>query len=154
MISWIWQTLPLPEVDSEDDDILRAEWARSRARVRHATEEVALVREEMRRVGEFVVWKSMWWELRATLHSTVGLELAEGLKAYAAKQAALQETLSMVFKDLWKTPLSNVEEVLQEMDTSDGTTVNTANNDNEGEDACDSDDEDSDVEMSENDSMM
>ncbi len=153
VISWIWQTLPLPEVDSEDNDILRAEWARSRARVRRATEEVVLVREEMRRVGEFVVWKSMWWESRATLRSTVGLELAEGLKAYAAKQAALQETLSMVFKDLWKTPLSNVEEVLREVDTSNGTTVNAANNDDEGEDGCDSDDDDSDVEMSENDSM-
>ncbi|KJA13135.1 hypothetical protein HYPSUDRAFT_209799 [Hypholoma sublateritium FD-334 SS-4] len=47
-LSWIWRTLPLLTGADEDDDILRAEWARSRARVRRASEEVMLVREEMR----------------------------------------------------------------------------------------------------------
>lgn len=49
-LSWIWQTTPLSLDATEDDDILRAEWARSRARVRRASEEVMLLREEMRLV--------------------------------------------------------------------------------------------------------
>ncbi len=65
--SWIWLTAPLSQdadVDEKEDDILRAEWARSRARVRRATEEVTLLREEMRRVLQFLQWKAKWWDAR------------------------------------------------------------------------------------------
>ncbi len=46
---------------NDDDDILRAEWSRSRARVRRAAEEVALLREEMNRVLLFLEWTATQW---------------------------------------------------------------------------------------------
>lgn len=137
-ISWIWQTLSLSLNDNDDDDVLRAEWARSRARVRRATEEVALVREEMRRVIEFLEWKALQWEWRISLRSTVSSEMKEGINAYAVKQAALQRMLSTFFQVLWKTPLADVDGLLQEADCPSGnsdapiqnTENDTGNNDN------------------------
>lgn len=89
-LSWIWLTTPLSLDANEEDDILRAEWARSRARVRRATEEVTLLREEMRRVLEFLKWKAKWWDARAVARSVNSLTLREGIESYAVKQARLQ----------------------------------------------------------------
>ncbi len=61
-ISWIWKTVRQTLDDNEDSNILRAEWARSRARVRRASEEVMLLREEMRRVLESLEFKASWWD--------------------------------------------------------------------------------------------
>ncbi len=150
VISWIWKNVPLSLDNGEDDDIMRAEWARSRARVRRVTEEVALVQEEMRRVGEFIDWKARWWESRATLRSQAGLELMDGLTAYAAKQASVQKMLSTTFKALWKTPLSNIEKVLQQLDSQspDGDNPSSSHDrgDNDAENSDDDEDNDSDGE--------
>lgn len=89
-LSWIWLTTPLSLDANEEDDILRAEWARSRARVCRATEEVTLLREEMRRVLEFLKWKAKWWDARAVARSVNSLTLREGIESYAVKQARLQ----------------------------------------------------------------
>ena len=91
---------------------MRAEWARSRARLRRATEEVLLVCEEMRRVLLFLEWSAVQWELRANARDHIDLELNEGLVAYATEQADLQRTLASNFKTLWTTPLANVDNVL------------------------------------------
>lgn len=115
-LSWIWQTTTVLLNSSEDDDILRAEWARSRARVRRATEEVMLVREEMRRVLLFLEWSAKRWDSRANTRSKASLEMKEGLKAYALDQASLQRTLAASFKILWDTPLADVIEVLEGLD--------------------------------------
>ncbi|KJA18008.1 hypothetical protein HYPSUDRAFT_115767, partial [Hypholoma sublateritium FD-334 SS-4] len=112
-LSWIWRTLPLSD-GNENDDILRAEWARSRARVRRATEEVLLVLEEMRRVLEFLKWKAKQWDLRRVGRVNVGAELREGIYGYAVEQAKLQRLLSASFKILWKTPLDEVEGLIDE----------------------------------------
>ena len=64
-LSWIWTTdsnITGPEDSS--DDILRSEWAKSRAQAARATEEVLLLREEMRRVLDFLGWKADWWTTR------------------------------------------------------------------------------------------
>ena len=121
-ISWIWQTIPLSLNSDEDDDVLRAEWARSRARVHRTTEEVALVREEMRRVIEFLEWRAQWWEQRISCRRDVSSEVKEGLEAYVVKQAALQRALSASFQVLWKTPLARVEDLLEGADDSGGNT--------------------------------
>lgn len=118
-LSWIWLTLPLSISTDEDDDILRAEWARSRARVRRASEEVMLVREEMRRVLEFLSWRVAWWEEKKDARSNVDDEMKEGIRAYAIEQAALQHTLKASFKQLYETPLAQVDGVLEALEATE-----------------------------------
>jgi hypothetical protein len=62
-LSWIWQVEGFA-TSGEDvgADILCLEWAKSRARANRAEEEVLLVREEMRRMLEFLNSKARWWE--------------------------------------------------------------------------------------------
>lgn len=118
-LSWIWQTTPLT-LNQDDKDILLAEWARSRARVRRTTEEVMLLREEMRRVLDFLEWRAKWWDAQGNIRSQVGLELKEGLHAYASQQAALQRSLAASFKSLWTTPLADIDELLERLDPQGG----------------------------------
>lgn len=118
-LSWIWQTLPLNLDAEEDDNILRAEWARSRARVRRATEEAMLLREEMRRALAFLKWKASWWDNRQDIRSDAPTEMREGLCAYASRQANLQRALAAFFKELWKTPLAHVSDLLHGLETTE-----------------------------------
>lgn len=139
-LSWIWQTSALSVDGDDNDDILRAEWARSRARVRRAVEEVALVREEMRRVLESLKWNAAQWDLRGGYCPRgASLELKEGVSAYAAEQAALQRAFSAVFKVLWKTPLTEVDNLFGQ-----ATSVRLEGDDPD-EEHSDSDDEAADV---------
>lgn len=118
-LSWIWQTLPLNLNAEEDDDILRAEWARSRARARRASEEVMLLREEMRRALEFLKWRASWWDNRQVVRSDMAAELREGIRAYASRQASMQRALAAFFKHLWKTPLAHVSDLLKGLETTE-----------------------------------
>ncbi len=88
-LSWIWQTLTQALDANEDDNILRAEWARSRARVRRASEEVMLLCEEMRRVLESLEFKALWWDNKYDARGNENVELREGVSAYASEQAHL-----------------------------------------------------------------
>lgn len=109
-LSWIWTVVsPSTEGAEEPDDILRSEWARSRARSRRASEEVILLREEMRRVLAFLEWKAKWWDEREDLRTVRDLELSEGISSYAESQAGLQRSLADSFRLLWKTPLREVK---------------------------------------------
>ncbi|PPQ97624.1 hypothetical protein CVT26_002547 [Gymnopilus dilepis] len=105
-ISWIWTVIPNDSSsDHKVDKILRAEWCRSRARVNRATEEVQLLREEMRRVLAFLEWRANWWRGRSAARSDVSADLAEGLRAYCASQADHQLTLKASFQTIWRAPL-------------------------------------------------
>ncbi|PPQ76759.1 hypothetical protein CVT24_012280 [Panaeolus cyanescens] len=123
-ISWIWRTPRGQGASSESDegdDILRVEWAKSRARAERATEEVQLLREEMRRVLEFLEWKASWWKNQAEARVLTGDKpLAEGLKAYAIRQSINQIGLKSKFKTLWDSPL--------ELQGSDTVVTNTGEN--------------------------
>jgi hypothetical protein len=69
------------------------------------SEEVLLLREEMRRVLTFLRWHAHWWEDRRTVETVdVSLkpELAEGILAYAAKQAAIRQSIHSSFNHLWR----------------------------------------------------
>jgi hypothetical protein len=92
--------------DDATDDILRAEWAKSRARAARASEEVLLLHEEMRRVILFLRWKSKWWRSQEARRD-VDTTLHEGLKAYAIVQANLQDILAADFLAIWKKPLDD-----------------------------------------------
>jgi hypothetical protein len=95
------------DVNAETDDILRVEWAKNRARAHRAKEEVLLLREEMRRVLEYLEWKAKWWTLQVGLRS-VDNGLSEGLHAYAEVQSQLQRSLVNHFRSIWKQPLQGL----------------------------------------------
>ncbi|KAM6489539.1 hypothetical protein JOM56_014958, partial [Amanita muscaria] len=106
-VSWIWINMTLKPDDTKDD-IFWSEWAKSRARACRAAEEVRLLREEMRRILEFLRWRTQWWEERQYLRSVRNdVALEEGIRAYARTQADLQSQLSHAFRALWKYPLQD-----------------------------------------------
>ncbi|KAG6848447.1 hypothetical protein H0H93_016880 [Arthromyces matolae] len=150
-LSWIWTTGTGRTTDIDDEDLLRSEWAKSRARCNRATEEVSLLREEMRRSLQFLQWKGSWWRKRTTLRKVEEKELAEGLKAYALEQASLQENLVLSFRRTFKssiedddsTPKANINSapapVAEDDDDDDD---DNDNDDDDGDDNDDGDDDD------------
>ncbi|KAL0578036.1 hypothetical protein V5O48_003941 [Marasmius crinis-equi] len=102
---WIWthRGLNINLEDGADDhnELLRAEWCRSRARARRALEEVKLVREEMRRTLEYLSWAANTWESSGNVELAEEKGLTEGRVAYAVEQAGIQRELRMKFEAMW-----------------------------------------------------
>ncbi|KAJ7754133.1 hypothetical protein B0H14DRAFT_2405084 [Mycena olivaceomarginata] len=88
---------------------LRVEWCKAWARTRRWTEEVQLLKEEMRRTPLALRHKAQWWLERRAPTGFVGRH-AEGAAAYATSQAALYNDLADSFKKLW-APLMGLEDV-------------------------------------------
>ncbi|PPQ86897.1 hypothetical protein CVT25_012538 [Psilocybe cyanescens] len=97
-LSWIW-TMPAGQGSEDDqDDILRVEWVKSRARAIQAKEEVMLVKEEMWRTLAFLDWKANWWcDCQFSRAATEPKALLEGTSAYALSQANIQNLLAKHF---------------------------------------------------------
>ncbi|KAJ7711510.1 hypothetical protein B0H16DRAFT_1480294 [Mycena metata] len=90
--SWIWTGGGGPGEDEvELHESVRVEWSKAKARNQRWEEEVELLREEMKRVLRFLRWRS------------VSRELASGIEAYTARQAALHRDISRKFKTAWDT---------------------------------------------------
>ena len=110
-ISWIWLNQQLGV--GAGDDLLRSEWAKSRARAERGREEVLLIKEEMRRTLESLTWEAEEWKKRALKRTEqVKLEsgLKEGLHAYALRQSDIQTHLAVHFRSLWDSPLDDATE--------------------------------------------
>lgn len=107
-LSWIW-TAAVQNSASDDisDDILRSEWAKSRARATRSAEEVMLLKEEMRRTLAFLDWRGRWWRGKNISWAQGKKDLWEGLNAYMEDQASIQDSLSAHFSILWMDPLSD-----------------------------------------------
>ncbi|PPR02783.1 hypothetical protein CVT26_009394 [Gymnopilus dilepis] len=110
-ISWIWANQRASKDEDENNDILRVEWAKSRARAERAREEVLLLKEEMQRVLKYLDWKANWWRERTSMRAGLVPDLAEGVQAFALTQVDVQLALASHFKDLWDAPLQNSEVV-------------------------------------------
>lgn len=80
---------------------LRCEWAKSKARADRWGEEVCLLVEEMRRVISFLDWKARWWTQQGNARSGLPDDLADGVAAYAAKQAHVNGALATSFASKW-----------------------------------------------------
>jgi len=109
-LSWIWLVERRDGAveglcDDENDDILRAEWAKSRARTNRATEEVKLLREEMRRSVATLDWEARTWSERQTARTVTDRAIAEGLVSYAIKQVSIKRQLRASFQTLFKSSL-------------------------------------------------
>ncbi|KAK0459382.1 uncharacterized protein EV420DRAFT_1642357 [Desarmillaria tabescens] len=108
-LSWIWTTTKInlaDGADENDDEVLRSEWCRSRARAHRAREEVLLLREEMCRTLRFLEWRGEWWMQRQDARE-LGGALCEAVDAYALKQSDIQRQLAVKFWDLWLTALDD-----------------------------------------------
>ncbi|RDB26169.1 hypothetical protein Hypma_006935 [Hypsizygus marmoreus] len=141
-LSWIWRTgrVQLDRGSGENDDILWAEWAKSRSRAHRAKEEVMLLREEMRRVLVFLHWRSNWWRERAGWRvEGIPAATAEGIKVYALEQATLQDSLSESFRAIWRRLLEEgVDEYRAELNGG-GDDDEPDNDDNDDPNADDDD---------------
>ena len=141
-LSWIWVVENRSAgIAAENDEGLRADWAKSRSRAARTTEEVLLLREEMRRVLAFLQWKAQWWTAKQESRKAADKALAEGLKAYSLEQAGLQVLLSTHFQTIWKQPLEGSggaegEKLHDDDDPDDG--------DGEEEELADTDESDDD----------
>lgn len=76
---------------------------KSKARADRWHEEVQLVREEMRRVLAFLEWKAVWWAKEGGRNLDVRPDIADGIRAYAAKQAHINRALARSFKMQWES---------------------------------------------------
>ncbi|KAK7019006.1 CxC2 domain-containing protein [Favolaschia claudopus] len=106
-MSWIWTQGGGPDADEQElVDAVRVEWAAAKARKDRWSEEVELLREEMRRVLRFLKWRALWWEERRTINRAVMPEVRDGLQAFAAQQAAILRQISRRFKSSWGASVS------------------------------------------------
>ncbi|KAJ7078540.1 hypothetical protein B0H15DRAFT_788814, partial [Mycena belliarum] len=104
-MSWIW-TAPgaLEDGEARLHESIRVEWARAHARKERWTEEVMLLREEMRRVLRYLSWQSGWWAERVALRTGLTAGVAAGVRAYALKQASWHSRLGGFFRTKWDVP--------------------------------------------------
>ena len=72
----------------------------------------------MRRVLEFLRWRSHWWTERRTTHTNIqDLSILEGLQAYALRQAGLQADLATSFRTKFTAPLNDaIQELMANLD--------------------------------------
>ncbi len=107
-----------------------------------------LLREEMRRVLESLEFKASWWDNKYDARRSATDELREGISAYATEQASLQHALAAAFKEMWKTPLAQVDELLTGLETLQHA---IDNHDNDSDDSSDDSGDDSSDDSSEED---
>ncbi|KAF7967079.1 hypothetical protein HWV62_35917 [Athelia sp. TMB] len=112
-LSWIWKVSGVG-ADMGDSaglhEAMRIEWCKSRARAMRWSEEVLLLREEMRRVIAFLHWHADWWISQGDGRTDVALlpEIWQGLRSYAARQAAIRKSMAAHFDSLWTTAWTNI----------------------------------------------
>lgn len=66
------------------------------------SEEVLLLREEMRRVLSFFKWHEKWWNEQQSRRTSLQVSVAEGVSAYAHKQASYRRALYDKFNHIWR----------------------------------------------------
>ncbi|KAK7005562.1 CxC2 domain-containing protein [Favolaschia claudopus] len=103
-MSWIWlsEGSTGDEKDVVHNEALRIEWAKTRAKAMRYAEEVDLLEEEMRRVLQYLAWRTSWWKSLVGLRADKqGIEVEEGHAAYAHKQASYMEGIRARFEAQW-----------------------------------------------------
>lgn len=104
--SWIWCSNTTTVSPDEVNEDMRVEWAQCVARADRWGEEVVLLQEEMRRVVQFLEWRSSDWLSKAVSRaSTVTPVVLAGLSAYAHKQGSIFHNLAIRFSQRWRSAL-------------------------------------------------
>lgn len=74
-----------------------------------------LLQEEMRRILAFLTSQGQWWEMQSNrVEPDVPADAADGLRAYALRQAALRHALCSRFEFAWR----HVEDFIKLADIS------------------------------------
>ncbi|KAJ2919067.1 hypothetical protein MD484_g1365, partial [Candolleomyces efflorescens] len=123
-LSWIWRRVNAADATEQETqaaitETIRVEWGKSRARAQRYQEEIKLVEEEMNRTLRFFDWKAADWHNKAARPGPIAPEYAEGLKAYAERQAALCQFLRESFKSQWKGVPSLIKSANDEVERPD-----------------------------------
>ncbi|KAF7977625.1 hypothetical protein HWV62_3024 [Athelia sp. TMB] len=110
-LSWIWMVTGVG-ADGDDQGLqeaLRIQWCKARARAMRWSEEVLLLREEMRRILAFLAWHAEWWDRQASRWTGLSPETAQGVAAYAYKQAAIRRKIRTSFDTLWTNSWATIK---------------------------------------------
>ena len=99
---------------------LRVEWLKCRARANRWKEEIQLVEEEMRRALEFGRWLQNWWMQRATIRTGTTTYLQEGLRAYAAEMADMEDRRRISWAFTWAGIRERARIVLENLKDREG----------------------------------
>ena len=95
---------------SEVANAMRVHWVKCQARAERYEEEVALTVEEMGRTLRYFQWKKSWWiSLQSNREKSANpppVEVQQGLRAYALRQAHVYETLTISFVNQWRKLLT------------------------------------------------
>ncbi|KAF9486917.1 hypothetical protein BDN71DRAFT_1437241 [Pleurotus eryngii] len=106
-VPWIWRSAGVmgDGDDTELNEGLRIEWAKSRARALRWSEEVRLCKEEMRRVRETLKFKAQQWSTCDKAWTAIEEKgddsLIQGILAFARTQTNVYEGLLDHFTMLW-----------------------------------------------------
>ncbi|KAJ7899713.1 hypothetical protein B0H13DRAFT_2336971 [Mycena leptocephala] len=114
VMSWIWTAQGSESADEEGlHESMHIEWSRALARKTRWSEEVLLLREEMRRVLRYLDWQARCWdERRVGRAGQVSAEIQHGLVAYASRQADFHRRLAAFFKSEWSISVGNAAKSL------------------------------------------
>ncbi|KAJ7209468.1 hypothetical protein GGX14DRAFT_364154 [Mycena pura] len=119
-LSWIW-SVGGGVSREEIHDSIRVEWCKARARRDRWYEEVALLREEMKRVLRSLRAAQTEWEGCVGQRTGCDTGLAGGLDAYARRQAAIHKRLAERFHDAWNVSIATaVRSVIGDILVEDG----------------------------------
>ena len=106
-LSWIWHLSTTSVSPDEVNEDMHTEWAQCTACADRWEEEVLLLREEMRRVVEFLEWRSSDWFAKTDSRSgAVTPAVYTGLSAYASKQGSVFHNLALRFSQRWCSALT------------------------------------------------
>ncbi|KAJ7300377.1 hypothetical protein DFH08DRAFT_725398 [Mycena albidolilacea] len=115
-LSWIWYSAgnPSDENDSKLQEALRLEWCKAYARAKRFSEDVRLLREEMRRTITYGYTAAAGWEelARAELPGSEPM-LTEGRRAYAAEHAATERATCALLEKNWAGILAKADVYLE-----------------------------------------
>ncbi|KAK0476553.1 hypothetical protein EDD18DRAFT_1115322 [Armillaria luteobubalina] len=111
-ISWIWmQEGALGDGSNKDlNHVIKLEWLRSRAHAHRWQEECLLLMEEKRRILKTFAYEAECWDQRQSGWQGLGLDYAEGVQAYARRQADMYCRLTSKFRIHWDLPPEQVLE--------------------------------------------
>ncbi|KAF7290624.1 hypothetical protein MIND_01302600 [Mycena indigotica] len=112
-MSWIW--FVGGNVDAREiHDAVRVQWSKAMARRDRWTEEVELLREEMKRVLRSLAKLQAIWLARAEMREVDDPSLVGGLRAYALRQVAMYKEISAAFYARWNLSAAQAVRIVVE----------------------------------------
>ncbi|TDL13861.1 hypothetical protein BD410DRAFT_734767, partial [Rickenella mellea] len=143
LLPWIWVSADAASAHEG----LRVEWAKASARVERWSEEVSLLKEEMRRVLQFLEWRARWWDVRREFMREMSEDFAAGARAYAHEQAKILLDMRTSWITMWqkKNIHPQAEDAADEAEEVEGADI--VFDDSEDQPLVEADDEQTEVDV-------